>query len=52
MKTGLAETAMYTGISADAVAYASAMAEQHAEKLLDSSRRTFQKIYSDHETGS
>jgi len=28
MKTGLAETAMYTGISADAVAYASALAEQ------------------------
>ena len=28
MKTGLAETAMYTGVSADAVAYASALAEQ------------------------
>jgi hypothetical protein len=28
MKTGLAETAMYTGISADAIAYASASAEQ------------------------
>ena len=28
LKTGLAETAMYTGVSADAIAYATALAEQ------------------------